>query len=76
MTETLGDTLRNVVANTLVDALDGTLPEVEPELSRNTLANVMTQAQINALADTLAEVRPRQRHTSPSADRGTGGHDA
>ena len=55
-TETLGDTLGNVVAKTLVDIGDETLPEVEQKHLRNTLANVMTEAQINALADTLAEV--------------------
>ena len=46
----------NVVVNTLVDALDETLPEVEPEHLRNTPANVMTEPQINVLADTLADL--------------------
>ena len=58
MAPTLGDILRNDVAEALVDALADTLPVQALETLRNTLANVLTEELINALVDTQ-RWRPR-----------------
>jgi len=63
----LGDTLGNVGAKVLVDALADTLLEVEPETLKNALALVMSEALIAAL--------PRGwQKTGQREGRGTGGH--
>ena len=49
----MAETLRNVEAKSLFDALADTLLEVEPETPRNTLADVMTKALNDALPERL-----------------------
>lgn len=53
--ETLRDTLGNLEAKALVNALADTLLEVEQETLRNSFADVMTKALIAALPRRLAK---------------------
>ena len=53
--ETLGDTLGNVEAKALVNALADTLLEEEQETLRNSFADVMTEALIDALSRRFAK---------------------
>ena len=49
----MAETLRNVEAKSLFDALADTLLEVEPETPRNTLADLMTKVLNDALPERL-----------------------